>query len=71
MLDIKLTERETIELFDLIERELTKIESYNLETIRYKLKSSINKYIKLKSNRNVCTINKDELKEILKYKLKQ
>lgn len=70
MLDIKLTERETIELFNLIERELTKIESY-LETIRYKLKSSINKYIKLKSNRNVCTINKDELKEILKYKLKQ
>lgn len=71
MLDIKLTERETIELFNLIERELTKIESYNLETIRYKLKSSINKYIKLKSNRNVFTINKDELKEILKYKLKQ
>lgn len=70
MLDIKLTERETIELFNLIERELTKIESY-LETIRYKLKSSINKYIKLKSNRNVCTINKDELKEILKYKFKQ
>lgn len=71
MIDIKLTESEVIELMNLIENELTKIESYNLETVRYKLKSSINKYTKLKNNKGINTINKNKLKEFLKYKSKQ